>query len=160
MTCASAPSAPVFGTSGAPQTDVGTAVAASCAVPGYFAPVLIGGGAYVDGGGHFPTNADVLLADDLDLVVVLSPMTATRTAVRADAALRLAARRYVGSEARRLRRGGATVVLLQPSPSDLAVMGVNPMRAGRVADIIHTAVSSVRRRLDAQPTLVDVLSGR
>ena len=64
----------VFGTPGAPPVDVGRAVAASCAVPAWFAPVHIGTERYVDGGVHSPTNADVLVPDALDLVVVSSPM--------------------------------------------------------------------------------------
>jgi hypothetical protein len=36
------------------------AVAASCAIPGYFAPLDIGGVEYFDGGVRSPTNADVL----------------------------------------------------------------------------------------------------
>src|SRR4051794_9018426 len=39
-----------FGTARAPKTDLATAVAASCAVPGYFAPVEIDGQLYIDGG--------------------------------------------------------------------------------------------------------------
>ena len=36
------------------------AVAASCAIPGYFQPVTVDGERYVDGGAHSPTNADVV----------------------------------------------------------------------------------------------------
>src|ERR1019366_430001 len=35
------------------------AVAASCAIPGFFRPVSIDGDSYLDGGAHSPTNADV-----------------------------------------------------------------------------------------------------
>ena len=37
-----------------------TAVAASCAIPSFFAPVIIDGVRYVDGGVHSPTNADLV----------------------------------------------------------------------------------------------------
>ena len=37
-----------------------TAVAASCAIPAFFAPVSIDGVRYVDGGVHSPTNADLV----------------------------------------------------------------------------------------------------
>ena len=40
----------VFGRDGAPPAGVGQAVAASCAIPGWFAPVEIDGVRYVDGG--------------------------------------------------------------------------------------------------------------
>ena len=47
---------------GRDRTDapVGQAVAASCAIPGYYAPVSIDGVDHVDGGVHSPTNADVV----------------------------------------------------------------------------------------------------
>ena len=35
---------------------MGQAVAASCAIPGYFAPVVVDGVRYVDGGAHSTTN--------------------------------------------------------------------------------------------------------
>jgi predicted acylesterase/phospholipase RssA len=67
---------------GAPVADVGTAVAASCAIPAYFSPVQVDGVAYVDGGVHSPSNADVVARDRPDLVVVLSPMTMARGTAR------------------------------------------------------------------------------
>ena len=48
------------------------AVAASCAVPGVWPPVTIGGRRYIDGGVHSLTNAD--LAAEFDEVVVLAPI--------------------------------------------------------------------------------------
>jgi len=65
----------VFGRPGAPEVPLHRAVAASCAVPGYFAPVHVGRHTYVDGGVHSPTNAAVLRGRGLDLVVVVSPMS-------------------------------------------------------------------------------------
>ena len=43
--------------------------------PAFFAPVVINGVRYVDGGVHSPTNADLLAGLGLDLVVVSSPMS-------------------------------------------------------------------------------------
>jgi NTE family protein len=48
------------------------AVAASCAVPGVFAPILINGRRYIDGGMRTPANAD--LARGCDRVVALTPI--------------------------------------------------------------------------------------
>jgi NTE family protein len=151
----------VFGAPGAPQVDVGTAVAASCAIPSYFAPVHIGGQAYVDGGVHSPSNADVVAADRPDIVVVLSPMSlgrGTATRPRADLAVRLAVRRYLSREVAGLRRRGAEVVVFQPSPQDLPVMGLNPMQHARTADVLRSAAASTRARLEAQPSLVELLA--
>jgi NTE family protein len=151
----------VFGTPSAPRTDVGTAVAASCAIPSYFAPVVIGGEAYVDGGAHSPSNADVVLGDHCDLVLVSSPMTVRHSGARvpsADAALRLGLRRYLASEVRRLRRGGAHVVVVQPGPDDLPVMGLNPMKGILAEDVIERAGASMRMRLAARPELAERLA--
>lgn len=48
-----------------------TAVAASCALPGVFAPILVGDERYVDGGVRSPTNLD--LAAGAELVVLVAP---------------------------------------------------------------------------------------
>ena len=65
----------VFGRPDAPDVPVGQAVAASCAVPGYFRPVSIDGRRYIDGSVRSLTNADLLGDAGLDLVLVISPMT-------------------------------------------------------------------------------------
>lgn len=144
----------VLGTPGAPVTDVGTAVAASCAIPGYYQPVLIDGQAYVDGGSHSPTNVDVLRRDTLDLVLVLSPMTAgPKHGARADLAVRLAFRSYLAREVAAVRRTGAEVVVLQPSRLDLDAMGLNPMNTHRAVAVVDSVAESVRARLEAQPAL-------
>jgi NTE family protein len=151
----------VFGTAGAPEVDVGTAVAASCAIPGYFTPVRINGEAFIDGGAHSPTNADVVARNEPELIVISSPMTAGRGGLRtADAALRLAVRRYLAGEVRLLRKAGAQVVVFQPTPNDLAAMGLHPMRMLRGADISRTAAASVRARLAARPELGSLLGQR
>lgn len=150
----------VFGSPGAPSTDVGTAVAASCAIPAYFAPVSIGGAAYLDGGMHSPSNADVVRHERPDLVVISSPMSYARGAAtpRADLGLRLAVRRYLAQEVRQLQRTGAEVVVLQPGPEDLLAMGLNPMLASRAAEVLAVAVASTRARLAAQPDLIAKLT--
>ncbi|MEU3571235.1 patatin-like phospholipase family protein [Kitasatospora sp. NPDC036755] len=64
----------VFGDPGAPAVPVPDAVMASCAIPGWFAPVRLDGSAYVDGGCWSATNADLMLGRGLDEVYVLAPM--------------------------------------------------------------------------------------
>lgn len=153
----------VFGTPGAPSVDVGTAVAASCAIPSYFAPVVVDGEAYVDGGAHSPSNADVVRADRPELVVVSSPMTIGSAGLRRprlDLAIRLALRAYLAHEVLQLRRRGAHVVVLQPSPEDLPVMGLNPMRGIVAEQVMDSAAASTRARLESDPELRRRLSGR
>ena len=152
----------VFGAPGAPRVDVGTAVAASCAIPYYFAPVVVDGEAYVDGGAHSPSNADVVADDRPDLVVVSSPMSVGRQGVRrprADLLVRLAIRHYLGQEVRRLRRVGAEVVVLQPGLDDLPVMGLNPMKGIVAEEVMDRAAASTQARLEAAPELARRLSG-
>ena len=127
----------VFGRDGAPSTDVAHAVAASCAIPGYFHPVEINGEMYVDGGVHSPTNADVLNSWELDVVLVSSPMSVDPRAIRPtlDLPMRLGCHRYARQETARLRRRGTTVVAFEPGGELLTAMGLNPMQGVRIDEI-------------------------
>ena len=129
--------------------DVGGAVAASCAIPGYFAPVAIGDERYVDGGVHSVTNLDLLAGRGLDLAVVLAPMGVVR-GVRSPATV-LQGRGYLrlrlAAEAQRVRRGGTPVVAFSPTAEDLAVMGWNAMDGGRRQAVVERSYASAMRRL-------------
>jgi len=57
-----------------------TAVASSCAVPGMFPTVAIGDSRYTDGGVWSGTNADVLLDDHPDTVLIVAPTAAAAEA--------------------------------------------------------------------------------
>jgi NTE family protein len=131
----------VFGRPGSPPPSLPEGVAASCAIPGYFAPIVIGGVEYFDGGVHSPTNADVLLSHaDLDVVVVISPMSAAGGVARtADGPLRYAAHRRLEREVRRLRTAGATVVRFEPTRACLEEMGVNMMAEDRADRVVQEA---------------------
>jgi NTE family protein len=139
----------VFGRADAPAATVPDAVAASCAIPGFFQPVTIGGTRYVDGGAHSPTNLDVLASQSLDLVIVSSPMSASRGAPRPapDLAARRLFRLYLSREATAVRRGGTPVVTFQPSTEDRAVMGYNAMDPTRRAPVANQVHATARRRL-------------
>ncbi len=140
----------VLGRAGAPETDVATAVAASAAVPGYFQPVEIDGHRYVDGGVHSPTNADVLAEEDLDLVLVSSPMSTSRNAplLARSQPVRRHFRLRLQQEVRRLRRRGIPVVVFQPSRDDQAAMGMKAMDRERNAAVVHAARATTLRRLE------------
>lgn len=148
---------------GRSQVPVGLAVAASCAIPGFFAPVSIDGVDHVDGGVHSPTNADLLAAVRPRLVVVSSPMSMDRAALRGmrpDRALRLGHRTTLLREVAALRRAGATVISFQPGPEDIATMGppgtaMDPRRRGPVA---LRARETTLRRLQRKPVR-DALTG-
>lgn len=141
----------VFGRAGEPTTDVASAVAASCAIPGYFSPVEIDGTAYVDGGVHSPTNADVLAAVDLDTVVISSPMSMEpRSArLRLDLPLRLTFHRYLRSEVWSLRRAGDKVITIEPDAAVLELMGINMMDGRNADEVEQRAYALALRRLPA-----------
>jgi len=140
----------VFGRPGAPPAPVADAVAASCAIPSFFEPVTIGGVAFVDGGAHSPTNADLLADLDLDLVVVSSPMSAAGNRLRPslDLPARRVCRFYLGQEAARIRRRGVPVLAFQPTGDDLRLMGMNAMDPARRAPVTRQARESARKKLE------------
>jgi NTE family protein len=149
----------VFGRADAPPTDVAHAVAASCAIPGYFHPVTIDGEVYVDGGVHSPTNADALVRDAPDLVLVSSPMSVDPRQVRPtlDLPLRLMWHRYLAAECARLRRAGAEVVSVEPGGALLSTMGANPLRGHRIDEVEEGAEQIAARLLDGRPDVLDAL---
>jgi NTE family protein len=144
-----------FGREGAPPAELAPAVAASCAIPGFYRPVEIGGRLYVDGGVYSNSNLDILRREGLDLVICLNP-TSTRAevvgrgpAARAAAAVRTASGRRLGHEARKLRETGTKVVLVQPMADDVALMGSNLMRGDRRQEVIELARQTVAKQLRA-----------
>jgi NTE family protein len=140
----------VFGRPGAPPAPVADAVAASCAIPSFFEPVTIGGVAFVDGGAHSPTNADLLADPELDLVVVSSPMSVAGNRLRPslDLPARRLCRFYLGQEAARIRRRGVPVLAFQPTGDDLKLMGMNAMDAARRAPVTRQARESALTKLE------------
>ncbi|MHB8681500.1 MAG: patatin-like phospholipase family protein [Acidimicrobiales bacterium] len=139
----------VFGRPGSPPARLGDAVAASCAIPGFFSPVTIEGARYVDGGAHSLTNLSKVASEHFDLVVVSAPMS--RTGPRRPGLGSLAremSRLQLGAEARRVRASGARVIALSPTAADQAVMGGNPMDPSRQGPIGAAARLSTLRRLE------------
>ncbi|MET7836731.1 patatin-like phospholipase family protein [Micromonospora sediminicola] len=96
------------------------AVGASCAVPGVWPPVTVGGRRYVDGGVRSPVNAD--LAQGSGQVVVLAP---TRAAV--------GPMPRVAAQVAALRSAGARVAVLSPDQAARAAIGRNVLDPTRRA---------------------------
>jgi NTE family protein len=101
------------------------AVASSCAVPGLFAPITIGGRRYMDGGMRSGTNAD--LAVGHDRVLVISLMTGARAASADPRMARLF--QTMDGELKVLADAGASVEILGPDKGATDVMGLNLMDA-------------------------------
>ncbi len=157
-----------FGRKGAPAATLADAVAASCAVPGFYRPARIGGRRYIDGGVHSLSNLDVLADLGLDLVVCLNPTSSLHApprqslAERAAGLLRQASGRALGREAARVRASGAEVVLIQPTVHDLDAMGSNLMNGRRRHQVIETAVRTVTEHLrepELRAALADLPGG-
>lgn len=139
----------VFGRDDVDDTDLGTAVEASSAVPGYFEPVRIGAHHYVDGGAFSATNADLVAGLGFDLVVVISPMSAVPGALRFPAVLdpkrssRSLHARTLAREVAALRSRGTPVLVLQPTVEDLTVMGGDALDNAAAPPVARTAHRSV-----------------
>ena len=142
-----------LGRAGAPDADLADAVAASCAIPGIYHPVAIGGRRYVDGGIYSASNLDLVRAEGLDLVICLNP-TSTLHPLRAinprdafNLAFQRASGRRLGSEAKKLRAAGTEVVLVQPLAADLKAMGPNLMSSQNRNPVIEVARRTVAEQL-------------
>jgi NTE family protein len=153
-----------FGRHDAPPAELADAVAASCAIPGFYHPVTIGGRRYVDGGLWSTSNLDIVRGAGLDLVICLNPTSslhpphAWNPAERVAGLVRRGSGRRLGWEARRLRQAGTEVVLIQPTRRDLDVMGVNLMSSRRRQEVIATAIATVGEQL-REPAVRELLTG-
>jgi NTE family protein len=127
----------MFGAPGAPRAGVAEAVMASCAIPGFFAPVEIGGRRYVDGGAWSPTNMDAAPVERGGRVLCLNPTGSLRPSAGAlAAALGPISRTMSGSEALALRHRGASVQTVNPDEGSAEAMGTNLMSRRRRAAVI------------------------
>ena len=141
-----------FGRAGSPRAALADAVAASCAVPGYYQPVQIAGRHYIDGGTRSFANADMLLAEGLDTVVCLSPFASWRQGSLLDAAVYGIARKATAlqleRELGRLEDAGIRVVAIDPIAPELRAMGLNPMERRHSRRVAETTAAHVAARLD------------
>jgi NTE family protein len=147
----------VFGRAGAPPATLPDAVAASCSVPGWFRPTVIGDRRYVDGGVRSTASADLLTGLGLDEVYVLAPMASQVTApprTALERAERLVRRRMTAATQREiglLRSEGVKVTLLTPGPEDLHAMGGNLMDPSRRLEVFETSLRTSAESFGAPP---------
>lgn len=144
-----------FGRDGAPPAPLPDAVVASCSIPGWYRPAVIGGRRYVDGGVRSATSAALLTRAELDEVYVLAPMASMvtdrprkpheRIERRFRRLITLALRREVAV----LRSLGTRVTVLTPGPEDLAAMGVNLMDPRRRERVLETSLRTSEAALAA-----------
>jgi NTE family protein len=137
----------VFSRESSPATDVDTAIAASCALPGWFAPVTVAGSRYVDGAAWSSTNADVLADEPLDVVIVSSPMTSSKPGWgRVTDPIAGVHHRYLDAEIAGLRQRGISVLVIEPDTVDRGVMGSNMMDGRRRNAVIRHVRAALRAR--------------
>lgn len=135
-----------FGRPGAPRASLAEAVMASCSIPGWYAPALIGGRRYVDGGTCSPTSLDLLAGFGLDEAIVLAPMASfdydepQSVVGRVERRFRRAMTKRVLHEAGKVRRHGTTVTILGPGREDLEAIGVNLMDHTRRLKVFETSL--------------------
>jgi len=141
-----------FGRDGSPPAALDEAVMASCAIPGWYAPVTIAGRRYVDGGAWSTTNVDLLGREGLDEVYVLAPMASfvadhpRKLGPRLERRIRRQVTLRLLREAAKVGGAGAALTVLTPGPEDLAVMGANLMDPAKRLAVLDT---SLRTSADA-----------
>lgn len=148
-----------FGRPGAPTATLPEAVMASCSIPGWYAPMSIGGRRYVDGGTCSPTSLDLLASYRLDEVLVVAPMISfeyddpASLVGKVERRFRRAMTRRVMHESSKVRRGGTEVTILGPGREDLDAIGVNLMDPRRRLRVLDTSLRTSAAALAEAPTL-------
>ncbi|MCK9897562.1 patatin-like phospholipase family protein [Frankia sp. AgB32] len=148
----------LFGSPDVPDVSLPDAVMASCAIPGWYAPIRASGRRFVDGGTRSPTSVDLLADAGLDEIVVVAPACSLatdrpRSAVAlVERQVRRAATRRLLREVEQVERAGMRVTVLCPGPEDLAAMGGNLMDLTRRAEVFETSLrtTAVALRADAR----------
>ena len=145
----------LFGREGAPRASLPDAVVASCSIPGWYEPAVIGGRRYVDGGVRSMTSLDVLADSDVQDVYVLAPMASTepdhplRPHLRMERRLRQVLTVVLVRQAKVLAARGKRVTVLTPGPRDLAAMGINLMDPRRRQDVLELSFRTSAEALAA-----------
>jgi NTE family protein len=155
-----------FGAQDAPPAAIADAVRASCAIPGWYSPVVIGGRRYVDGGAWSATNVDLLLGERLDRVFVLAPMVSfaldhpAHWTTWLERRWRARVTRRCLREVAAVHETGTELTVIGPGPADLEVFGGNLMDSGRREVVLRTSIETSMRALAAPRPLQDGGSGR
>ncbi|CAO5147528.1 NTE family protein [Frankia sp. AiPs1] len=145
----------LFGAADAPRMSLPDAVMASCAIPGWYAPIEVDGQRFVDGGTRSPTSVDLLADAGLDEIIVVAPACSLATD-RPRGAVALVERQVRRAATRRLLRevalveaAGTRVTVICPGPDDLVVMGGNLMDLTRRAEVFETSLRTTTELLRA-----------
>lgn len=141
----------VFGRPGAPRVPLSDAVMASCAIPGWFTPVVIDGRTYIDGGAISATSVDVVAEYDCDEVYVIAPMAATESdnppglGAKMERRWRTHITHAANTEIDIVKQAGASVHFARPTPEDLTAIGANLMDSTRRLHVLETSLRTSGR---------------
>jgi NTE family protein len=144
-----------FGKPGSPVASLPDAVVASCSIPGWHEPKVIGERRYVDGGVRSATSLELLANVELDDIYVLAPMASYDTdkprnpAVRAERLFRHWVTSVLTREISKVEATGANVIALTPGPADLSAIGINLMDSRRRDRVLETSLQTSPARLAA-----------
>jgi len=128
------------------------AVVASCSIPGWYEPAIIGGRRYIDGSVRSATSLDALRGTNVRDVYVLAPRASTELDHPLQPHLWWERRRRqvithgLLRQAEALCAQGKRVTVLTPGPRDLAAMGINLMDRRRKEAVLEL---SLRTSADA-----------
>lgn len=145
----------LFGAPDAPVLALPEAVMASCAIPGWYAPIVANGQRFVDGGTRSPTSVDLLAGSGLDEITVVAPACSLATdrprgaIALVERQVRRAATRRLLREVEQVEATGTRVTVLCPGPEDLAAMGGNLMDLTRRAEVFETSLRTTTAALRA-----------
>lgn len=159
----------VFGTPGFEDIPVSLACAASLALPLFFSPVRIGSRHYLDGGLGRVAQLDIAEEAGAELVIVVNPLVPVSTANRAvptghgvcesvrdkgllwifNQAMRIGAHARLHEEVRREkeRKGGMSMLVLEPEPTDVLLFLHNPSNITARRAILEYAYRTTRERI-------------
>ena len=159
----------MFGSEGFEDIPVSLACSASLALPLFFSPVRIGSRHYLDGGLGRVAQLDVADEAGAELVVVVNPLVPVSTANRAvptghgvcesvrdkgllwvfNQAMRIGAHARLHEEVRRHqeKKGGPSVLVLEPEPTDVLLFLHNPSNLAARRAILEYAYRTTRERI-------------
>lgn len=146
-----------FGKPGAPAADFPDAVLASCAIPGVFPPVEIGGRNYVDGGVVSATSLDLAAEAGCDAILCVAPLGYRREAgasmrdprVWGPVLVRSPWARTLRKEVVAARARGIDVLVVRPWLTELTAHGSNSMRHHDRRAVSEGARAGTLRLLEA-----------
>ncbi len=145
----------LFGRQDAPHASLPDAVVASCSIPGWYSPAVIGGRRYVDGGIRSATSLRALSGTNVHEVYVLAPMASTepdhplQPHLRIERRLRQLLTHLLVRQAKALSAEGKRVTIVTPGPRDLAVMGANLMDPRRRQGVLEVSLRTSADSLGA-----------